>query len=126
MLSCHRRIGSAPLRTATLADHFLVFDQGEVHEFTAPRAQIGGEGGGTANGTIVSPMPGRIIAVAVKAGDAVKKGQPLVTVEAMKMEHTLSAPFAATVETLKVKEGELSVSEGATLVKLVAQESKAS
>ncbi|TAK99843.1 MAG: acetyl/propionyl/methylcrotonyl-CoA carboxylase subunit alpha [Rhodospirillaceae bacterium] len=118
-------MGSAPLRTAIAAGHVLVFDQGEVHEFTAPRAQVGGGGGGTASGTIVSPMPGRIIAVAVKAGDTVTKGQSLVTVEAMKMEHTLTAPFAATVEALMVKEAD-TVSEGATLVKLVGQETQAS
>ena len=44
------------------------------------------------DGAIVSPMPGKIIAVAVKQGEAVTKGQKLLTLEAMKMEHSLAAP----------------------------------
>ena len=45
-------------------------------------------------------MPGRVIAVEVAAGDAVTKGQKLVTLEAMKMEHGLVAPFDGTVAEL--------------------------
>ena len=53
--------------------------------------------GTTSSGTILSPMPGRIIAVEVAAGDAVTKGQKLLTLEAMKMEHSLVAPFDGVV-----------------------------
>lgn len=52
------------------------------------------------DGDILSPMPGKIIAVDVAAGDAVTKGQKLLTLEAMKMEHTLTAPFDGTVAEL--------------------------
>jgi 3-methylcrotonyl-CoA carboxylase alpha subunit len=45
-------------------------------------------------------MPGRIITVDVMAGDSVMKGQKLVTLEAMKMEHSLTAPFDGTVTEL--------------------------
>ena len=62
-------------------------------------------------------MPGRIVAVAVKSGAKVAKGAPLVTLEAMKMEHALTAPFDGTVAELKVSAGD-QVSEGALLVRL--------
>jgi 3-methylcrotonyl-CoA carboxylase alpha subunit len=61
--------------------------------------------GAASSGTILSPMPGRIIAVDVAAGDAVTKGQKLVTLEAMKMEHSLTAPFEGTVATLNAVTG---------------------
>jgi 3-methylcrotonyl-CoA carboxylase alpha subunit len=57
------------------------------------------------DGAILSPMPGRIIAVNVAAGDAVTKGQKLLTLEAMKMEHTLTAPFDGVVAELNVEAG---------------------
>ena len=50
-------------------------------------------------------MPGKIIAVAVKAGDAVTKGQKLLTLEAMKMEHSLAAPFDGIVAELNAERG---------------------
>ena len=57
------------------------------------------------SGTILSPMPGRIIAVEVAAGDLVTKGQKLVTLEAMKMEHSLTAPFDGVVAELNAEVG---------------------
>jgi 3-methylcrotonyl-CoA carboxylase alpha subunit len=58
-----------------------------------------------ADGAILSPMPGKIIAVDVAAGDAVTKGQKLLTLEAMKMEHTLTAPFDGVVAELNAAAG---------------------
>ena len=57
------------------------------------------------DGTILSPMPGRIIAVEVAAGDTVTKGQKLLTLEAMKMEHSLTAPFDGMVAELNAEVG---------------------
>jgi acetyl/propionyl-CoA carboxylase alpha subunit len=54
----------------------------------------------------LAPMPGKIIKVLVKNGDAVKAGQPIVVMEAMKMEHTLSAPHDGTVGALAVEPGQ--------------------
>jgi 3-methylcrotonyl-CoA carboxylase alpha subunit len=62
-------------------------------------------------------MPGRIISVDVRQGDAVAKGQKLVTLEAMKMEHSLVAPFDGVVAELAAKEG-AQVSEGALLARV--------
>ena len=65
-----------------------------------------GQGSGSlSDGTILSPMPGRIIAVEVAAGDTVTKGQKLLTLEAMKMEHSLTAPFDGIVAELNAEVG---------------------
>jgi 3-methylcrotonyl-CoA carboxylase alpha subunit len=66
-------------------------------------------------------MPGRIVAVHVAAGEAVAKGAPLVTLEAMKMEHGLVAPFAGTVAEVAAAAG-AQVAEGTVLVRLEAAE----
>ncbi|NWK96295.1 methylcrotonoyl-CoA carboxylase [Sphingobium lactosutens] len=73
--------------------------------------------GAASDGAILSPMPGRIIAVAVAAGDRVAKGQKLLTLEAMKMEHSLVAPFDGIVADLDAAEGG-QVSEGVLLAKI--------
>jgi 3-methylcrotonyl-CoA carboxylase alpha subunit len=62
-------------------------------------------------------MPGRIAAVGVAPGQTVSRGQPLVTLEAMKMEHALTAPFDGDVAEVLVEAG-AQVVEGATLVRL--------
>ena len=62
-------------------------------------------------------MPGRVIAVEVAAGDRVAKGQKLVTLEAMKMEHSLTAPFDGTVAELDASAG-AQVSEGKLLARV--------
>jgi 3-methylcrotonyl-CoA carboxylase alpha subunit len=51
-------------------------------------------------GSVTAPMPGKIVQVLVAQGDAVEKNQPLVVLEAMKMEHTLLAPAAGTIGTV--------------------------
>jgi 3-methylcrotonyl-CoA carboxylase alpha subunit len=53
--------------------------------------------GGTEQGSLLTPLPGTVVAVHVAAGQQVARGAPLVTVEAMKMEHTLTAPYDGTV-----------------------------
>jgi len=64
-------------------------------------------------------MPGKIIAVSVGQGDTVAKGHKLVTLEAMKMEHSLVAPFDGTVAELNAEAGG-QVSEGTLLVQIEA------
>ena len=68
-------------------------------------------------GRLTAPMPGKVVSFAVKAGDAVKKGQPLAVMEAMKMEHTIAAPADGTVAELLFAPGD-QVTEGAELLKL--------
>ena len=95
----------------------IVFDLGEAYEFsldTGERASLEASAG---NGAILSPMPGRIVSVAVKRGARVKKGEPLLVLEAMKMEHALVAPFDGVVVECKAAPG-AQISEGVLLVKL--------
>ena len=68
-------------------------------------------------GRLTAPMPGKVVSFAVKAGDAVKQGQVLAVMEAMKMEHTLVAPDDGTVDELLYAPGD-QVAEGAALLKL--------
>jgi 3-methylcrotonyl-CoA carboxylase alpha subunit len=68
-------------------------------------------------GRLTAPMPGKVVSFSVKAGDAVKKGQPLAVMEAMKMEHTIAAPVDGTVAELLYAPGD-QVAEGSELLKL--------
>ncbi|KAG1437048.1 hypothetical protein G6F57_020410 [Rhizopus arrhizus] len=63
-------------------------------------------------------MPGKIISISVKAGDTVEKGQPLLVMEAMKMEHTISAPADGRVGEVFYGVGD-QVTEGAELVAIL-------
>jgi 3-methylcrotonyl-CoA carboxylase alpha subunit len=81
----------------------VVFDDGEALTI---RTRTEGSGHhGAHDGDILSPMPGKIIAVDVTEGQSVTKGQKLLTLEAMKMEHTLTAPFDGVVAELKAVSG---------------------
>nr|CCA27331.1 methylcrotonoylCoA carboxylase subunit alpha putativ [Albugo laibachii Nc14] len=70
-----------------------------------------------ANEKILTPMPGKVIQVYVKKGDTVALGQPLVVIEAMKMEHVIKATRSAEVETISCQEGDF-VSDGHILLNL--------
>jgi geranyl-CoA carboxylase alpha subunit len=75
------------------------------------RAAAGG------SGDITAPLTGRIVHVAVRAGDAVQAGQRLAVLEAMKMEHTLTAPLAGTVAEVCAQAGGQAV-KGALLLRI--------
>jgi len=106
--------------------HSAVHAQGEVrHVFTpqgAARISLldplahAGEAA-QEGGRLTAPMPGKVVSFAVKAGDKVKAGQALAVMEAMKMEHTISAPQDGTVAELLYAPGD-QVAEGAELLKL--------
>ena len=71
-------------------------------------------------GACVAPMPGKVIAVNVQEGAEVTQNQPLVILEAMKMEHTVSAPCNGIVEKLLVREGQQV--DAAALLAVVSEE----
>ena len=107
-------------RTDVVAlDRLLVTEGGQTWEITPYRAAAAAAGG-AGDGAILSPMPGRIIAVDVTAGQSVTKGQRLVTLEAMKMEHSLTAPFDGVVADLTATP-EAQVPEGTLLVRIAPQ-----
>ena len=99
-------------------ERVVVFYEGQAYEFA-----LGSRGTGTSHGIhdgeIEAPMPGKVTAVEVSPGETVVKGQRLLTLEAMKMEHALIAPFDGTVAELNAKTGS-QVTEGTILVKVEA------
>jgi propionyl-CoA carboxylase alpha chain/3-methylcrotonyl-CoA carboxylase alpha subunit len=90
----------------TLDDGFVLFVDGEARRVTRHRAVVGAGAGAASDGSLRAPMPGKIVATPVKAGDAVAKGQPVVVLEAMKMEHALTAPFDGVVESVSASVGD--------------------
>ncbi|THT98738.1 acetyl/propionyl/methylcrotonyl-CoA carboxylase subunit alpha [Lampropedia puyangensis] len=104
---------------------FCVYRHNDAIEIFAPRGhdvltwidplrqnEEQGEGG-----RLTAPMPGKVVSFSVKTGDAVKKGQPLAVMEAMKMEHTIAAPRDGIVGELLFTPGD-QVMDGAELLTL--------
>jgi 3-methylcrotonyl-CoA carboxylase alpha subunit len=99
--------------------------QGATWRFTGDESRGTGTSHGLHDGEIEAPMPGKVTAVEVKKGAKVEKGQRLLTLEAMKMEHALTAPFDGTVAELNATAGS-QVTEGQLLVKVEPAEQSAS
>jgi len=92
----------------------FTFDDAAVQ---AEQQKSGRSGAGLAPGAISSPMPGNVIKLMVKEGDTVKEGQPLVIVEAMKMENEIRSPSDGVVKKVNYAVGNL-VEAGAPIVEL--------
>ncbi|AOE50010.1 acetyl/propionyl/methylcrotonyl-CoA carboxylase subunit alpha [Kangiella sediminilitoris] len=106
----------------------VVDDDKNLHVFVNGNYQIlekveRGQAGESeeAGGSLTAPMPGTVIEVKVSEGDTVEAGQPLIILEAMKMEHTINAPTAGTVAEVLYGAGDL-VNDGAELLILDAGE----
>ncbi|WP_129626530.1 acetyl/propionyl/methylcrotonyl-CoA carboxylase subunit alpha [Candidatus Oscillochloris fontis] len=82
---------------------------------------VGRTGHGHDGGSLTAPMPGTLVKVLVSEGETVVEGQPLLVLEAMKMEHTVVAPYAGIVRRIPFKAGS-SVTGGADLIEVEAQE----
>ena len=104
-------------RAVTVADgdRRLVFLDGEVFEFEVQRQ--GRRGGGGHHSSLTAPMPATVIRINVAPGAAVKKGDTLLVLEAMKMELPVRAPADGTVVKVACSEGQL-VQPGLPLVEL--------
>ena len=87
------------------AEAVLVTEQGQAWQLSRWRRE-GVHGAAAGSGAILAPMPGKVIAVEVEAGQSVTAGQKLLTLEAMKMEHTLTAPFDGVVAELNAAPGQ--------------------
>jgi 3-methylcrotonyl-CoA carboxylase alpha subunit len=103
-------------RAVRAGDDWHVFAAGEQRRLTLKDAVPKEEGAARA-GSLAAPMPGRIVQVMSRAGEAVKKGQPLLILEAMKMEHTIIAPADGVVKEIHFTAGE-QVLEGVELITL--------
>jgi acetyl-CoA/propionyl-CoA carboxylase biotin carboxyl carrier protein len=99
--------GSTRFAWAVAGDTVWLGRQGDAWALTQRRETIDSTGAlGTGTGRLTSPMPGTVLAVHVSPGESVDPGQPLLVVEAMKMEHVISAPSAGTVTEVLVKPGD--------------------
>jgi len=92
-----------------------LYRQNGVFNFTHVQPDYGDHENQSELGGLTAPMNGTMISVLVKAGDLVEKYQPLVIMEAMKMEHTIKAPTAGIIEAIYFNEGEM-VSGGVELL----------
>lgn len=70
-----------------------------------------------ASGSLKAPMPGKVLRVDVKEGQPVRKGDPVLILEAMKMENAIKASGEATVKTIRVKAGD-AVEKGQVMVEM--------
>jgi 3-methylcrotonyl-CoA carboxylase alpha subunit len=95
----------------------VLFWRGEAWNFGLPDSVRVAGTAQVSDGALQSPMPGRIVSVSVRLGQSVTKGQTLLTLEAMKMEHALIAPFDGTVGELSASVGD-QVAENITLVRI--------
>jgi 3-methylcrotonyl-CoA carboxylase alpha subunit len=131
------RAGTPPIETVTVAmgghiynvapaegpetvwrdgETHVLFAGGQAWAFSAPRFE-GAADAGSGNGVLVAPMPGMVTALQVKAGQAVRRGEVLLVLEAMKMENALVAPFDGVVAALEVSLG-AQVREGTVLARV--------
>ncbi len=90
----------------------------EIDPLAAPQGEE------LAGGLLTAPMPGRVTRLLVEAGSRVRRGEPLMTIEAMKMEHTIAAPADGVVESVRFAVGDM-VEEGAELIALARPENQA-
>ena len=105
---------AAAIRLASGA--IAVMEQGETWTLL-PHDPFGdADSAGTVSDRIVAPMPGKVIRVLTEPKAQVKRGAPLIVLEAMKMEHTLAAPADTQIETVEASAGD-QVAEGAVLVR---------
>jgi 3-methylcrotonyl-CoA carboxylase alpha subunit len=102
---------------ACIDGQYVLFRQGEAWSFGLPERVLVLGAAAVADGTLRSPMPGRVVSVSVRQGQTVVKGQTLLALEAMKMEHALVAPFDGIVADLTVSVGD-QVAENVTLVRV--------
>src|SRR6204780_1716951 len=106
-----------PIFGARRKDSIFVSVGPASFEFKPAEAAARRSARGLAAAEITAPMPGKVLKVLVRDGDLVEAGQPLVVLEAMKMETTLAAESAAMVKQVRVEEGQ-TVDHGAVLIEL--------
>lgn len=102
---------------ARLGDSIVVSVGPQTFTFTELKLSRAGSRHSLATPLLTAPMPGKVLKIIVAEGDQVEAGQPLITMEAMKMETTLNAEGPARVKRIPVREGQM-VDAGAVLMEL--------
>src|SRR5882757_2337620 len=116
-VAIHPARPAEPVSIVSIDGQRVLFRRGEAWNFGMPDSVRAAGAAQVSDGALQSPMPGRIVSVAVRLGQTVTKGQTLLTLEAMKMEHALIAPFDGTVGELSASIGD-QVAENVTLVRI--------
>ncbi|TPI80042.1 acetyl/propionyl/methylcrotonyl-CoA carboxylase subunit alpha [Mesorhizobium sp. B2-8-9] len=115
----HDAVNTHDLRTmphaARWPGHVTVFEGAVGYTFTVPDPLAKADEAGAASGSLRAPMPGLVKLVRAAAGDAVIKGQPLLILEAMKMEHMIAAPHDGVIAEIAAEGAQ--VSDGTVLVR---------
>ncbi|MCW5937141.1 MAG: acetyl-CoA carboxylase biotin carboxyl carrier protein subunit [Fimbriimonadaceae bacterium] len=114
-LSVRTPEGSATALAVRRGDRTLVSFRGRTYVVTPAFQHAAAET--PLAGESLTPMPGQIVEVFVKEGDEVEAGQRLVVLEAMKMQHTISAPFDGRVASVLVAKGD-QIGEGKEVVQI--------
>jgi 3-methylcrotonyl-CoA carboxylase alpha subunit len=109
-----RTVAPGAARVARWPGHVTVFDGAVARNFTVRDPLDATDEAAAAAGSLRAPMPGLVKIVRAAVGDAVTKGQPLLVLEAMKMEHAIAAPRDGVVTTIATEGAQ--VSEGTVLV----------
>jgi 3-methylcrotonyl-CoA carboxylase alpha subunit len=113
-----------PTRAALWPGHVTIFEGAQSHNFAIPDPFARSEEAASKADTLRAPMPGLVKIVRAATGDAVTRGQPLLVLEAMKMEHSIAAPRDGVLAEI-VAEG-TQVTDGMVLVRFeTADEAKA-
>ncbi|WP_338415798.1 acetyl/propionyl/methylcrotonyl-CoA carboxylase subunit alpha [uncultured Sphaerotilus sp.] len=118
----HAQLGERRVSAAvvTSGEKRQVFFEGRSWPVTVVGALSAGGGGDDHAGGLKAPMPGKVIALIATAGSVVEKGAPLLVLEAMKMEHTISAPAKGLVKAFHFAAGD-QVTDGVDLVDFEAE-----
>ncbi len=103
-----------------VADKRSIFLQGSTYSLLRDDPLHRVDAGDSHGGGLTAPMPGKVVALLAQLGQKVEKGTPLLILEAMKMEHTITAPAAGTVKAFCYAAGE-QVSDGAALVEFESE-----
>jgi 3-methylcrotonyl-CoA carboxylase alpha subunit len=113
---------AADAKAVTAADGVYVLRHGRQTKVSLRDATLDEGSGGNGGGLVRAPMHGKVLAVLVEQGAQVTRGQRLAIIEAMKMEHTLTAPIDGTVGEIAVAK-DAQVAEGAKVMMIVAPSS---
>jgi 3-methylcrotonyl-CoA carboxylase alpha subunit len=102
--------------SVTMTGASIAVDDGtQARRLTLVDPLAAADGEEESGGRFAAPMPGKLVAVRCAAGERVSRGQVLVVLEAMKMEHAILAPSDGTVESVRYKQGD-QVAEGSDLL----------